>query len=151
MLEAKTINSVLYTAVPNSEREAFLMKHYGDLFQIYENAVFSLADHLIKDYSGGFWEFCESSDQNTIPFLYYTEENIEINNVFLDNPVVLPGVLAGLSVSAQAIIWMLQRHSSKIDDTAHDILTDRYHALIELGYKIADQLDVSDTFFEHVD
>ena len=150
VMESVENKNICFKTLTDDARNDFLERHYGEVLGLhYENACFHLADLLIKDYSGGFWHFAESPEG--LPFMYFTTEDIEINNVFLDNPITLPGVLAGLSVSAQAIILMIQKEGLLINDSKHDELVDRYHDLIGFGYSLAKHYQVEELFFKHVD
>ncbi len=45
--------------VPENRRLAFLPKHCGRSFELYEMAVYSMAGQLCDDYDGGYWNYYE--------------------------------------------------------------------------------------------
>jgi hypothetical protein len=147
-------NNELFKLVEDDARGNFLNDAIGreiiknNMLSIhYENLCYSLADFVVKENKSAFWYFAYTN--NNIPFMFFTEKPVKINTVYLDNEQVLPGVLAGLSISAQACSALAERFTDDLSDDKHDALIDRYHILLKDGRDMALTLGVTEEFYRH--
>lgn len=135
----------------DEDRLEFLPRHFAPSFMYFESQVYALASKVIKNYRGGLWQFAYTADGH--PFVYPKgSSEREIQTVFGGPHITVPSEIAGLLVTGQAILILLQnpeRHG--LTDTQHDEFVDLYHELIKDGRAIAKANDLVDEYFQLTD
>lgn len=139
-----------FRIVSLTERRNFLPQNFGPYTTLFENYVYVIAEKVLDDYKGGYWEFVYSP--NDLPFLFLDGEGyVSVWTIFGTNETKLPRPLAGLTVTAQAILLLLERHGKDMPSEWHDKFCDLYHDLISTGHDMASDYDCSEAYFNLVD
>jgi len=153
-MDIKNKTDQVMSLIDDDKRIEFLPSMFGQFFMKLEVITYDLASTLIEDYdkTSGYWEFALTA--NGRPFIFPTmkEKIAKVSNIFGGLSVEIPVVLAGLTITAQALCICLERDGSKIrSNKERNRLIDLYHDIIKDGYSMAKTFNCSDSFFALVD
>jgi hypothetical protein len=118
-------NQQIFRVVEDKERPGFPLKHFGH--PVFDNVVFSMADQMIVDYNGGYWDYTEveaeycdlSGEKVTVGFMELHEasdKKVTILNPICGQSVETDTRLAGMIVSCYALLFWIEKYYS--DDLA---------------------------------
>ena len=98
-----------FKKVPQRQRANFPGKYFND--SIFDVKVFNIADHMIKDYAGGQWDYIIIDEQ--IPFMCL-DDNVQILiNPFSHEEVQTPRLIAWMIVTSYAMLMQIEKGRSK--------------------------------------
>ena len=130
-------NQMKINIVENEDKPAFPGKYFKD--HLFDLKVFHIADHLMKGYSGGNWDYCLTD--TGVAFMNLSGDQV-LRNPFSGVEVEVPGFLSGMIVTSYAMARDMERG---VDFYAqHDALN---RAISEL----CQELDRSDIWFDLMD
>jgi hypothetical protein len=95
-----------FKLVQERSRTAFPAKYFKD--PIFDIRVFNMADHIMKNYKGGYWDYLESED-NSFGFMAVKKDEIILINPFSKEEIEVPGILAGMIVTSYAMMERCQK------------------------------------------
>lgn len=99
------------TIVKDKDRSAFTMRHFRN--PLFDNNVFSVADKILIDYSGGYWEYIEADDN--IAFMRLGDpDNQTLRNPFSGAKVITNSTLAGMIVTSYALLRQVEKKPSDV-------------------------------------
>lgn len=94
-----------FIKVPQRQRSAFPDKHFND--PIFDIKVFNIADRMIKDYSGGHWDYIIYDGH--IPFMCLDENHQILINPFSHEEVQTPRLIAGMIITSYAMLLSIEK------------------------------------------
>jgi len=108
MTEKTLTNSMTFTTVSDEERSAFPGHFFQD--HLFDTKIFNMADNLIKDYKGGYWEYVIGKNvidgETGMPTPFFrlrTAEPMTPINPFRGEELVVDATLAGMIVTSYAV------------------------------------------------
>lgn len=113
------------TLVSNKLRGSFLPKHLGNNYLRFESMIYQMMDHFCKNYSGGYWEFYELSNNG----FYMAPQSGEPYNLFIEGngyEDIVSNDAAGIIVTSYVLnklVWM----------TESELLVDKYYFLLDFA------------------
>ncbi|WP_404358099.1 hypothetical protein [Methylotuvimicrobium sp. KM1] len=132
--------------VPENKRLDFLYEHFRT--PLFDQLVFRIADKVIKDYSGGYFEYCLLEDSKAAFLRLGSSEGFTLINPFtnveLENVDDTP---TGLIVSLYALGLLIEDQGDRCHESLHDIFHDIRTAIIDY----CDEVGRHDIFYCLVD
>jgi hypothetical protein len=148
-------SDALFAVVDEGERGALLQSLVDPdivngvkMTDLYTTQYLALRDLLVKSSTSTSLKYART--KNGAPFIFFTEAVVKIRSVDLENVVALPGVLAGLSLSAQTYLVVKDSLFHALNESQKDTLTHRYDVLMDEARSLAISLDVMPDFFRHM-
>ena len=112
-----------FKIVPDKDRPAFPLKHFNDA--IFDLKVFNIADQLIKDYNGGYWDYIETASGAAFMAPSATiDGNETLTNPFSGEQVEVNRELAGMIVTFYALGQQIEKKATHKRIDTHDKLRD---------------------------
>jgi hypothetical protein len=91
--------------VTQNQRSVFLQKHfYSPLFDL---VVFNIADNLIEDYTGGYWDYVEL--ENAAFLKLSGAQFFKVRNIFSGEVVEVDATLAGMVVTSFSVLSQIEK------------------------------------------
>ena len=94
-----------FNIVADKDRSAFPGKHFGN--HIFDITVFDMADRLIVDYTGGYWDYVETD--TGVAFMKLGNDSVVLSNLFSGEPVEADAMLAGMIVTSYAMLCAIEK------------------------------------------
>jgi len=128
-----------FNIVEESDKSAFPGKYFKD--HLFDIKVFKMADHMIKDYSGGNWDYVET--ETGAAFMNLAGDQILINP-FSGVEVAIPAdsYLSGMIVTSNAMLLAMERGAD---------LGDAYHKLFDAMVDRCSELKRMDIYSDLLD
>ncbi|MGZ8261407.1 MAG: hypothetical protein ACXWTU_00420, partial [Methylotenera sp.] len=92
---------------------------------IFDIQIFALADQLIKNYEGEYWEYM-LTDEN-VAFMRLTDDKETLVNPFSGEEIEADKLLAGMVVTSYALLYRIEKEYGSYG--ASDSLIDQHYAL----------------------
>jgi len=97
-----------FTKVPNSQRSAFPSKYFNN--PIFDTQVFNIADQMMKDYTGGTWDYVTSDEGVAFMRLNEIGDSVLVNP-FSGEEVATPNIIAGMILTSFAMLMQIEKGS----------------------------------------
>lgn len=128
--------------VADRERPNFPIKHFHDA--IFDNKVFNIADRIIKDYNGGYWQYCET-DEPKAAFMHpgLGSDKAMLINPFGGGETEEDSILSGMVCTSYAMLGEIEK--------GDDRLREMHYALTEAMQAYANDTAQTEAYFLMMD
>lgn len=107
--------NVTFKKVPDRSRSLFPGRYFDDC--IFDCKVFNVADRLIVNYDGGYWDYM-LSDCKSVAYMQPGDDNRVLRNPSSGEQIEVPGDIAGMIVTSFAMLIQIEggRTSTSFDE-----------------------------------
>lgn len=104
--------NIVFNVVSERSRSTFLQKHFGH--PLFDQFVFNIADNIMVDYKGGYWDYVEASvttdEEVIVPFVeLHSDKPIILTNPFSGESFEFDSHLAGIIITMYAVNHFAER------------------------------------------
>ena len=129
-----------FVEAKGNDRLNFNQKFYGDC--LFDLQIFNIADNLMVDYNGGYWEYYTWND--TVAFYVLAGDAVVTLRNFSGDELTMSSTLAGMIITIFTVLRRLEKTQSEKD-------SDKFYALQDLIYAYAEEIGEVEQAFKMLD
>jgi len=141
--------AIEFKKVSSKERALFPIKHFDN--PLFDTLIFKVANVIVKDYSGGYWNYIETTvSGSVIPFfeLESHDDLIVLRNPYSGDEFSFDSKLGGIIVTLYTVGLALE--TTQIQSVFERLIA-VYDGLRNLAYEYALQVNKSEEAFGMID